>query len=429
MNHPVKTCVLLAIGILSIVPSAAAQQRRFVAYFPEWGIYSSGRYYVPADVPADRLTHLNYAFIKPIDTNADGYYECAFNDTWAAKQHDFSQSRVVPGTAAGENIGLLNQLRRLRTYRQQNGQTLPLIFSIGASSVRDRFSAIASNPTHRQRFVDSCIQLLQQESFDGFDIDWETPSSTETANYTGLLQAFRDALTVLGTNPRTNAPYLLTAAVPGAKSKIDVFDVVAIEPILDWVNVMIYDFHGCWGNNHTGHNSPLRGSAEDPHTGYSGDAAIREWLRRGMPAGKINLGLAYYGRAAKELLNAGPNPSYPGRYAGLDPARNNSPNCVVGSFNSSGGTFDYWDIVQRFVNVNGYIRYWDGEQEVPYLYNPNDPASYWISYDDPNSISTKVHYARNMNLGGIFAWELSLESKPQPPKTYPLTDAAAKCLN
>src|SRR5918999_4094885 len=152
MNSRFKIYVLLASGILPLALSpAAAQQRRFVAYFPEWGIYSGGRYYVPADVPADRLTHINYAFIKPIDTNADGYYECAFNDNWAAKQHDFSKSRVVPGTAAGENIGLLNQLRRLRAWRQENGQVLPLIFSIGASSVRDRFSAIASNSTHRQR--------------------------------------------------------------------------------------------------------------------------------------------------------------------------------------------------------------------------------------------------------------------------------------
>lgn len=35
-----------------------------------------------------------------------------------------------------------------------------------------------------------------------------------------------------------------------------------------------------------------------------------------------------------------------------------------------------------------------------------------------------------MGLGGVFAWELALESHPDAsPKVYPLTNAAAGCLN
>jgi chitinase len=429
MKRRMDTCLLFVLAALGFLSSmAAAQSKRFVGYYTEWSVY--GHDFVPADIPADRLTHLNYAFLQPADTDGDGLYECTIADPYAAYQKDMV--RVVPGTDVGEgdNYGALVQLRLLRYYRlSSSNQYMPLIFSIGGAGSGGVFGTIAASSTHRQHFVQSCIQLLQREIFDGFDVDWETPASAQTASYTALLQDFRTALTGLGNNPRTDTPYLLTAAVPAASWDIDAISVPAIAPLVDWVNVMVYDFHGCWGDDHTGHNSPLFGSSQDPHAGFSADAAIHQWLTRGMPAAKINLGLAYYGRAFKELLSAGPNPSYPGRYAPLDPARNAPPNCVTGSFNSTDGTFDYWDLAQRFVNVNGYTRYWDGEQDVPFLYNPANSASYWISYDDATSIANKAAYARNQNLGGVFAWELSLESSPQTPKTYPLTSAAAGALN
>ena len=42
--------------------SSAVAQPVVAAYFPEWGVY--GRDYQVADIPADNLTHLIYAFTK-----------------------------------------------------------------------------------------------------------------------------------------------------------------------------------------------------------------------------------------------------------------------------------------------------------------------------------------------------------------------------
>lgn len=412
---------------LSLLPStAAAQGKRFVGYFTEWGIWDSE--YYPADVPADKLTHLNYAFIVPADgPDADSYYECTIVDTWAA--YNEVMPRLVPGTPAGEEPGTLRQLRYLRTSRKQShNQTLPILMSLGGAGMGSRFRTLAANATHRQSFVNSCVALLQQEKFDGIDLDWEFPANTtDTANYTALLQAFRTALNGLGNNPRTAAPYLLTSAVSGGKYYLDFIDVANVRNLVDWVNVMTYDYHGCWGVNDAGHNSPLRASAQDPHANFSVDFGIRELLRRGMPASKIHLGLAYFGRGFNNLQNAGPNAAFPGRNGTLDPAVNQPPYCVAGTFGSGDGYFHYWDLADNFVNRNGHARYWDHEQEVPFLYK--DLASAWITYDDANSLSTKTHYARNMNLGGVFAWELALESRPAAPKTYPLTSAVADCLN
>ncbi len=86
--------------------------RNFCAYFVEWGVYD--RNYVVADIPAEELTCINYAFIEPADIDSDSLYECRLIDTWAALEKPMS--RLVPGTDPGQNehLGNLNQFRVIR---------------------------------------------------------------------------------------------------------------------------------------------------------------------------------------------------------------------------------------------------------------------------------------------------------------------------
>jgi chitinase len=420
-----KSCQKTLLGLLFLLTPlltstrpAEAQTRRFVAYFAEWGIYA--RDYVPADIPADKLTHVDYAFLKPTETD-----ECAINDTWAAREKPLQ--RLVPGTdtTRNEHLGTFNQLRKLRSYQEGRGKGLPLIFSIGGDSP---FPAIAADPVRRNRFATNCVAFMKREGFDGIDIDWEYPKTADTANFTELVKAFRAEMQRQGPNPRNGAPFLLTLAVSPARYWINFIDVAGVAPYVDWVNVMAYSMHGCWGINHTGHNGPLYGSSEEPDGfGYSGDGGISEWLSRGMPAGKLLLGLAYYGKSFQAMTGPGPNPSYPGRFAPIDPAMNTSGNCAPGTWNDSPGDLSYWDLANRYVNLNGWTRYWDAEQKVPFLYKGQ--GSYWITYDDPTSIAGKAEYARTRNLGGVFVWELSQEKQPGLASTYPLTNAAAAVLN
>ena len=410
---------LAAWALLAASP-VAAQARRFAGAYTEWSVYgpNNSPKLVPANIPADSLTHVNYAFLVPSDPDGDGYYDCAINDTWAALQKPLSPT--VPGTQTGENLGTLNQLRRLRTYQQSRGKSLLLIFAVGGASDSAAFSAIAADAAHRQHFASSCVTLMQQQGFDGLDLDWEYPSYTETASFTALLQDLRNSLNAAGNDPRTGTAYLLTMDGP-AGYYADRYDAAGVAPLVNWVNVMTYDFSGCWGMSNTGHDSPLQGSLDDPDgSGNSDQAAIQDWIARGVPAAKINFGLPYYAKIFQALLSAGPNPSYPGRYAPINSAQNDYPTC------DTDGSLDYWDIVQRYLNLNGYNRIWDAQQSVPFLYK--DQASYWISYDDPTSIAAKVDWAKSAGLGGVFVWELSQERAPGAT-VHPLTDAAAAHLN
>ena len=77
------------------------------AYFPEWGIY--GRDVQIADVPADQLTHLIYAFAR---IGPDGRMQLF--DSYAATEKRFTESGDAVGGQNGEH-GLKYRLtHRLR---------------------------------------------------------------------------------------------------------------------------------------------------------------------------------------------------------------------------------------------------------------------------------------------------------------------------
>ena len=53
----------------------------------------------------------------------------------------------------------------------------------------------------------------------------------------------------------------------------------------------------------------------------------------------------------------------------------------------------------------GYMRYWDENASVPYLYNPE--LQTFVSYEDPESIAAKCRYVLKQRLGGVMFWEYS----------------------
>ena len=83
---------------------------------------------------------------------------------------------------------------------------------------------------------------------------------------------------------------LFTAAVSASWNVSDVgYDIPAIMPHFDFINIMTYDFHGYWGDDHlfTGHNAPLAPRKEEnnpDHPGYRFNVydAAKYWLDEGI---------------------------------------------------------------------------------------------------------------------------------------------------
>jgi chitinase len=369
---------------------ALPADRRIVGYFTAWSVY--GRNFHVADIPADRLTHVNYAF-----ANVSAQGECSLGDPYA----DIDKFYAGDSWEAGALRGSFNQLARLK----QAHPHLRTLISVGGWTWSGRFSDVALDPAARTRFAASCAAFIDRYGFDGVDIDWEYPVGGGLAgntsrpedkhNYTLLLQELRAQLDALAA--RTGRAYLLTIAAPAGPGIMANLEIAALGAVLDWINVMSYDFHGSWSPL-TNFNAPLYPSAADPSSDpdirqrFNADAAIRGYLAAGAPRGKLVLGVPFYGRGWAGVPDVG---------HGLYQAHTGVP---TGTWEA--GVFDYADLARNYVPT--YQRYVHPEAGVPWLYSPQ--AGVMISYDDPESLGRKVDYVVANGLGGAMFWELSGDS-------------------
>jgi len=359
------------------------EDKKIVAYFVEWGVYQ--RDYHVADIPAEKLTHINYAFANVSDGG-----ECILYDSYAAID------KFYPGDSweGGAMRGSFNQLRLLKEAHPH----LKTLISIGGWTLSSKFPELAATAAGREKFARSCVEFMLAYGFDGIDVDWEYPVSggltdgtpEDKENFTLLLAELREELDDAG------AGYLLTIAAPAGPSTYPNLELDLIHPYLDFINVMTYDFHGGW-ENQTGHNAAMYPTDGDPseisQTGNV-NAAIQAYLDAGIPPAKVVMGLPFYGRGWQDV-----SATAIGRFQSASGAAAN------GTWEA--GIFDYKDLKNNFVG-QGYTRYWDEDAQVPYLYNP--ATGIWISYDDTESMTIKTEYIVSEGLGGAMYWELSSDT-------------------
>ena len=368
-------------------PDAYTGDRKIVAYYTAWATY--GRNYQVAEIPADKITHINYAFANI----ANG--ECVLGDSYADIDKAFAGDTWDQGALRGN----FNQLQKLR----QEHPRLKTLISIGGWTWSKNFSEAAATPQSRDAFVTSCVDFMKQYGFDGIDVDWEYPVSgglypgvaADKPNYTALLADFRQALDA--EERADGRDYYLTIAAPAGPTTIPNLEADKMGSALDWMNLMSYDFHGSW-DPITGHNAPMSVGPKDTATGFSVSDAVDAYLATGFPANKLVLGVPFYGRGWE-----GVSATDAGLY---QPARGAS----VGTWEK--GVFDYHDIVANYLPT--MTRYWDEAAQVPYLYDP--ARGLWITYDDPQSMKAKTDFIKERGLGGAMFWELSND------RTYQLLD-------
>jgi chitinase len=342
-----------------------------VGYFVEWGVYARG--YTIEDIPADKLTHINYAFINVIDGR------CAVYDSWAAFDLD------------GGNMPKLAALR-------DANPGLSTLMSVGGWTLSGGFSALSATEEGRAAFATSCVDFMLDHGFDGIDIDWEYPVSgglsggapEDTENQVLLLAALRAELD-------SRAPgSLLTIAAPAGASKIANIDPAGIAASVDWINLMSYDFAGGW-DSATGLHNPLYAvdgaPGEDADTNNV-DAAVQAFLDAGVPPAQLVVGVPLYGRGWGSVGGTNQGLFQSGGYTG------------EGTW--EGGVFDYDDIVNNYLTDSRYTRHWSESGLVPYLYS--ESTGVFITYEDEESLGYKLDYINSLGLGGVMTWEIDADT-------------------
>ncbi|HEY5118437.1 MAG TPA: glycoside hydrolase family 18 protein [Anaerolineales bacterium] len=360
-----------------------------VGYYASWDVYERAVFLTR--IQTDRITHINYAF-----SNISPEGKCVLGDVDADTQRFFGIGNSIDGTPDTID-GARGNFHQLAILKQKN-PNLKVLISVGGWTWSEHFSDAALSEESRLEFVKSCLDLYlvrYGDAFDGVDIDWEYPVSgglkpgrpEDKHNFTLLLEEFRHQIDVL--QQTTGRKYLLTIAGPASPESMGRIELSEIHKVLDWINVMAYDFHVA-AEPSTGFLSPLYGSPRDPDQNsknfLNDNAAVRGYLATGVPAKKIVLGIPFYGRAWQGATGDGLFAPAAG------PAR-------------AKYEFGYMDYVEI---LNGplqkYQRHWDDDAKVPWLF---DPASgTFITYDDAESIQWKVKYIQENGLGGGMIWEL-----------------------
>ncbi|MBP2000991.1 chitinase [Paenibacillus shirakamiensis] len=411
----------LVIPVVSGVPTnaSAADSYKIVGYYPSWAAY--GRAFNVTDIDASKVDFINYAFADIAWNGRHGNPDpTGPNSTTWPTQDEKSQTINVPnGTIvlgdpwidggksfAGDTwdqplSGNLNQLIQLK----KKNPNLKTIISVGGWTWSNRFSDVAATQATREVFANSAVDFIHKYSFDGVDLDWEYPvsgglagnsySAADKQNYTLLLQEIRNKLDAAGA--KDGKKYYLTIASGASNSYINNTELDKINKIVDWINIMTYDFNGGW-QTISAHNAPLyldpaAVTAGVPNADtFNVDTAVTNYLKAGVTASKLVLGLPFYGRG----------------WDGIGATNNGEYQTGTGASQAGtweNGVFDFNDLEANYINKNGYTRYWNDTAKVPFLYNPSNKR--FISYDDAQSIGIKADYIKSKGLGGGMFWELS----------------------
>ena len=312
-----------------------------------------------------RLSHINYAFVDIKDNRA-----------WL---HNETTDTI--------NLRKLSELKKINP-------ALKILISIGGWSWSKNFSDATLTDTSTRNFALSAVDIVSKFNLDGIDIDWEYPGMIGDNNkyrpedkehYTLLFKELRAGLDSLSHTTQTK--YYVTTAVGGSQSYIDHTEMDKVQQYTDYINIMSYDYAGgrdTISGHHTNlYTSPL---ANKPS---SADRSIQAFIAAGVPASKIVIGLAFYGKGW-EMESTDNNGLY----------RKTSKSV-------RGGGYSY--LKDSLVNKNGYKEYWDGAAKAPYLFN--EDKKIFITYDNERSAKEKCKYVKRHQLAGAMFWEYNSDKK------------------
>ena len=308
----------------------------------------------------DDITHINYAF---------GHVNESFNGVMINRSSRPNSNNANDVRATSED-----RLRSIVELKKQK-PTLKILLSIGGWG-SGRFSEMAADEPNRLAFAADCQRVVQEFGLDGIDLDWEYPTSSMSGissspddmnNFTLLMRDIRNAI---------GKDKLLTFA-SAANAKY--VDFVAVEPYVDFVNIMTYDINVDGYAHHAGlFRSELTGN------GHSCEESVNLHVEAGIPIHKLVLGMPFYGHGRDSV-----------------PRSITFRNMIIRNDVTGVGLVNRRDIV----HLKGHRDMWDDEAKVPYWVDSD--GKFVLSYENTKSIAIKCEWLNQKGMLGAMYWEYS----------------------
>ena len=272
-------------------------------------------------------------------------------------------------------------IQRMVALKSRNPQ-LKIILSLGGWGGCQTCSTVFTTKKGRRQFARSVKDLNNYFGTDGIDLDWEYPaiegvpghpySPEDKPGFTALVKKLRNKL---GSNNE------ISFAAGGFTKFIDSsIEWNKVMKKVDRVNLMSYDLVSGFSTI-SGHHTPLYSTAKQKE---STDNAVQMMLAAGVPADKIVIGAAFYGRlfSVTDTINNG-------LY-------------LPGKFEHG---FSFSRLADSLSIANGFTQYWDSIAHAPYAFNVQ--RRLLATYDDSLSVQFKTKYVLKNKLNGIMFWQLA----------------------
>lgn len=239
------------------------------------------------------------------------------------------------------------------SIRKSNPE-LKIVLSVGGWGA-DGFSQSARTKEGRERFAASALAIVKEYGLDGIDIDWEYPgsgtagisfSSADKENFTLLMRDVRQAV---------GKDKLLTIATAATGRY---YDFRAIEPYVDYVNIMAYDMEEA-----PFHHAALHCS--DMTEEWSCEKAVAGHIAGGFPVQRLVLGIPFYGHGTNEAPES----------------------------------LDY----RHIISIDSLYSRWDSVAQVPYLVNSKGTVV--VNYENAQSIELKCRFLHRQGMLGAMYWD------------------------
>ncbi len=244
-------------------------------------------------------------------------------------------------------------------------------------------SAFLNSPAAQQKLIQSLDNVLLAYPISGINIDIEYVGSPSPALRTGLTNFMANLNQHLDT--KYSHIQLSIDVYANAHTSQGIWDIQALAEHIDYLVVMAYDFHR-QSSAQSGPVAPLFGGKKYWDTDIS--QALQAYVKL-LPSEKILLGIPFYGYEWQTTSADAQAPTFP----------------------KTGSTASF-DRVQELLSRSTELHLvegWNEDALSPYLTYTETDRIYTIYYENSRSLSYKLDYVNQLDLGGIAIWALGYE--------------------
>ncbi|EEA25067.1 conserved hypothetical protein [Talaromyces marneffei ATCC 18224] len=259
--------------------------------------------------------------------------------------------------------------------------------------------------TNRLAFAQNLVSFVAENNLDGVDFDWEYPdapdipgippgSPTDGPNYLSFLKTLRSLLPSEKT---------ISIAAPASYWYLKGFPIANISDVVDYIVYMTYNLHGQWDWNKTFVNpgctngNCLRSHVNLTETEY----ALSMITKAGVPASKVVVGIASYGRSfgmedpsctGPECLFTGPNST-----------------ATEGDCTGTAGYISQAELSQLKtpgLALRSTVTTWHDDESDSDMMTYGDNT--WVSYMEDSTKTSRINLYAALGFLGTVEWALDL---------------------